>query len=94
MRVDAFAKSIDSCQPAQSAQADMGRNFSLSVQFLHFKRLFYCHYSVGLVSHKTYFLDPTICEDSLGIIIVCKNAYGPLLPEPDCNDIINIIKNE
>ena len=25
-----FAKSIDPCQPAQSAQADMGRNFSLS----------------------------------------------------------------
>ena len=24
----AFAKSIDPCQPAQSAQADMGRNFS------------------------------------------------------------------
>ena len=31
----AFAKSIDPCQPAQSAQADMGRNFSLSFFFLH-----------------------------------------------------------
>ena len=26
-----FAKSIGSCQPAQSAQADMDRNFSLSL---------------------------------------------------------------
>ena len=32
-----FAKSIDSCQPAHSAQADMGRNFSLSSIFLHVK---------------------------------------------------------
>ena len=31
--LNAFAKSIDSCQ--QSAQADMGRNFSLSLNFLH-----------------------------------------------------------
>ena len=27
--VNAFAKTIDSRQPAQSAQADIGRNFSL-----------------------------------------------------------------
>ena len=30
-----FAKSIDPCQPAQFAEADMGRNFSLSLNFLH-----------------------------------------------------------
>ena len=34
--ISAFAKSIDLCQPAQSAQADMGRNFSLSVDFFFF----------------------------------------------------------
>ena len=28
--LNAFAKSVDSCQPAQSAQANMNRNFSLS----------------------------------------------------------------
>ena len=35
-----IAKSINTCQPAQSAQADMGRNFSLSSNFLHVKGLF------------------------------------------------------
>ena len=30
--INAIAKSIDSCQPAQSAQADMGRNFSQPCQ--------------------------------------------------------------
>ena len=32
------AKSIDSCQPAQSAPADMGRNFSLYLNFMPIKR--------------------------------------------------------
>ena len=36
-RVNKSAKSIDSCQPAQSAQADMSRNFSMSLNFLHVK---------------------------------------------------------
>ena len=31
MGLDSYAKSIDPCQPAQFAQADMGRNFSLSI---------------------------------------------------------------
>ena len=31
--LNAFAKNIDPCQPAQSAQADMGRNFSHSLEF-------------------------------------------------------------
>ena len=35
--LNAFAKSFDSYQPAQSAQADMGRYFSLSFSFLHAK---------------------------------------------------------
>ena len=35
--LDASAKSIDSDQPAQSAQSDLGRNFSLSVIFQHVK---------------------------------------------------------
>ena len=33
--LNAFAKSIDTCQPAQFAQADMCRYFSLSLYFLH-----------------------------------------------------------
>ena len=33
-----YAKSIDLCQPAQ---ADMGRNFSLSLNFLPLKEPFY-----------------------------------------------------
>ena len=37
----AFAKSFDSCQPAQSAQADMGRNLSLFSIILHVKGPFY-----------------------------------------------------
>ena len=32
-KLNAFAKSIDSCQPAQSAQADMSRNFPLILDF-------------------------------------------------------------
>ena len=32
----AFPKSIDSCQPARSAQADMSRNFPLSFIFVAF----------------------------------------------------------
>ena len=35
------AKSIDPCQPAQFAQADMGRNLSLSLDFLRVKRPLY-----------------------------------------------------
>ena len=35
--LNASAKSIEQCQPAQSAQADMDRNFSLSLNFLHVK---------------------------------------------------------
>ena len=34
----AIAKSIDQYQPVQSAQADMGRNFSLSLHFLPCQR--------------------------------------------------------
>ena len=36
-RLNALAKSIDSCQPAQSAQADMNRNFSASSHSQHAK---------------------------------------------------------
>ena len=36
--INAFAKSIGPCQPVQSAQADMGRNFSLSLSFLHISK--------------------------------------------------------
>ena len=40
-RAECIAKSIDPCQSAQSAQADMSRYFSLSLNFLHAKRWFY-----------------------------------------------------
>ena len=33
--IPAFANNINPCQPAQSAQADTGRNFLLFVSFLH-----------------------------------------------------------
>ena len=33
--INAFGKTIDSCQPAQSVQTDMGRNLSLSLDFLN-----------------------------------------------------------
>ena len=39
--LNAFANSIDPRQPAQSAQADVGRNFSISFNFLHVKGKFY-----------------------------------------------------
>ena len=35
--LNAFAKNIGSCQPAQSAQADMERNFSPYLYFLRIK---------------------------------------------------------
>ena len=38
-----FAKSIDSCQPAQSAQADMSRNFSLFSSFSACQRVILPH---------------------------------------------------
>ena len=38
---NASAKSIDPGQPAQSAQADLDRNFSLLANFLHIRGLFY-----------------------------------------------------
>ena len=39
--LNAFAKGIDTCQPVQSTQADMGRNFSRSlINVLHVKRPF------------------------------------------------------
>ena len=41
MGLDVFAKSIDSCQPAQFAQADMSRNVSLSLHFVRVKKPFY-----------------------------------------------------
>ena len=38
---DGFAKSFDPCQPAQSAQANMGQNLSLPLYFLYVKGPFY-----------------------------------------------------
>ena len=37
-RLGVFAKNIDPCQPAQSAQADMGRNFPPSFKFSTWER--------------------------------------------------------
>ena len=41
MGLDEFAKTLDSCQPALSAQADKGRDLSLFLNFLHVKGPFY-----------------------------------------------------
>ena len=39
--LNASAKGIDSCQSAQSAEADLSRNFSQTLKFLYVKRSFY-----------------------------------------------------
>ena len=39
--LNAFAKSIGPGQPARTAQADLSRNFSLFLDFLHIIELFY-----------------------------------------------------
>ena len=44
--LNTLAKSFESCQPAQSAQADMGRNFSLS-NFSAWQRTISTHEKVG-----------------------------------------------
>ena len=41
--LNAFAKSIDPCQPAQSAQADMGRYFSLNLNLSAYQRVILAH---------------------------------------------------
>ena len=48
----AFEKSFDPCQPAQSAQADMDRNFSLSLNFSA------CQKTVLHCDSSGYFVDP------------------------------------
>ena len=56
-RFNAFAKTIDPRQPAQSAQADMGRNFSPSLIFLLVKGPVYIMDSVDCLI-KWIFMDP------------------------------------
>ena len=53
--LNAFAKSFDLRQPAQSAQAGMGRNLSLSLIFLHVKE-----YSTSWLSQLCDEMDYTI----------------------------------
>ena len=48
-----FTKSFDSCQPAQSAQADMGRTFSLSLNFLRVELYFLLHDSFACFTNWT-----------------------------------------
>ena len=54
--LNASAKSIDPCQPAQSAQAYMDQNFSLSLNFLYLKRPFYIMIQSGCHT-KWIFID-------------------------------------
>ena len=49
-----FAKSIDSCQPAQSAQANMGLNFSPTSDFLHVSEP-YCRMLRLVVWQNTFY---------------------------------------
>ena len=52
---NASSKSIDTDQPAQSAQADLGRNFLLLVNFLHIKELYYFMIHKGLILYLTLY---------------------------------------
>ena len=60
----AFAKSIESCQPAKSAQADMGQNFSPSVHFLHFEVTRLHRDMVECLQNTFYGSMSRICFDS------------------------------
>ena len=53
---NALMKRFNPCQLAQSAQADMGRNFSLSLDLLHAKRLFYPVFLSKLEKMDFFFL--------------------------------------
>ena len=52
--VNGFAKSFDPCQPAQTAQADMGRNLLQLVKYLHVKGHVYS--KIQLIVRKMDFL--------------------------------------
>ena len=57
-RFVASAKDIDPSQPVQSAQADMGPNFSLPLNFLLFKGSFYPMIQSAVRQNRYY--DPYI----------------------------------
>ena len=64
-----FAKSIDLCQPAQSAQADMGRNFSVSFIFQHVNLFLW-----GLTPYQEFFsyLKATVYKSMFpGLFLTC-----------------------
>ena len=68
------AKSFNSGQPAQSAQADLGQTFLLSVNFLYVKRR-----SRQLIG-KMDFMDQLLVYN-FPCIMIYGNALKPLLPE-------------
>ena len=45
--LNTLAKNIDSCQPAQSAHADMSRNFLLLIIFIDVHETFYNTVTIG-----------------------------------------------
>ena len=59
-RLNVFAKSFDPCQPARTAQADMCRNFSLSLDFSTCRRI--------ILRHKTDVMDAFLCDVLLSVI--------------------------
>ena len=53
-RLNEFANGIELCKPAQSTPADIGQNFSLTLNFLRIKE----PSSVSQLFNKMDFMDP------------------------------------
>ena len=89
--LEAFAKSIDPCQPAQFAPADMGRNFSLQINFLHIKGPFYL--MIRSVSCSTKWILWIYNEGLLPTIyqrcMKCSFARAWLISLGECNTILS-----
>ena len=71
------AKSIDPGQPAQSAQSDLGRNFSLLAKFLDVQGLV-CLVT-KLVGEKVAITDSKICDGLLGTLTGDNNNNNNII---------------
>ena len=78
MGLSTFAKSIDPCQSAQSAQADMCRNFSPSLNCCVFQRS-YMHHDWLCSAAKWIFMDPYLKDPFFTIIIMMHRGGGPVV---------------
>ena len=84
----AFAKSIDSGQPAQFAQADLSRNFSLFASSLYVMDKSTSYFSLGL---KTLFLNTILC-DGLLVSMDHVEALSPLFDHTQCITLTNHLR--